>query len=95
MKIKNLSMMIAVVLIATLGGCAEDAEQITPTTNSNIVCERLFTIDSIKVYRFMDAGHYIYFTDARGTTMWIEKRIISNGKITTILYEPKSVENVR
>lgn len=30
----------------------------------------LFEVEGVKVYRFFDAGYYIYFTNASGTTSY-------------------------
>ena len=46
----------------------------------------MFEHDGVKVYRFYDDGSYIYYTDARGSTMWRENR----GKTT----KPVEVETL-
>jgi len=48
--------------------CAKDAQKVVETTNTNFKVELLFIKDGCKVYRFEDAGHYVYFTDCKGNT---------------------------
>ena len=43
-------------------GCAKDGKEISASDNSNFEIMKLFTTDSITVYRFLDSGHYHYFT---------------------------------
>lgn len=54
-------------------GCAKDPVSKSSTNNSNISIDLLFEHDGVKVYRFFDNGHYIYYTDARGKTEWVQK----------------------
>ena len=70
-----------------LAGCYAPPQAINASSNSQVPVELLFEHDGIKVYRFYDAGHAIYFTDTRGQTV----RNRSNGKTTTY----QQVENVR
>lgn len=44
----------------------------TPGNNSTYRVEYLFEHDGCKVYRFMDMGHYIYFTNCQGDVTSIE-----------------------
>lgn len=73
------SLLIAVVAIA--GGCANDPIERTQTNNAQIPVDFLFEKDGCKVYRFNDAGRYIYYTSCKGNTT--EKHTRSNGKTTT------------
>jgi len=57
--------LLAMVFI-TLVGCKKDAQQINQTTNSEFKVDFLFENDGCKVYRFMDAGNYVYYTDCTG-----------------------------
>ncbi|MDR0559293.1 MAG: DUF4884 domain-containing protein [Prevotellaceae bacterium] len=43
-----------------------------PQNNRTYRIEYLFEHDGCKVYRFMDDGHYVYFTNCRGTADSIE-----------------------
>jgi hypothetical protein len=49
------------------------AAQSTVTKGNNFQVEFLFEQDSVKVYRFLDGGHYHYFT-TRGETMTTQHR---------------------
>jgi prepilin-type N-terminal cleavage/methylation domain-containing protein len=54
--------------------------------------QMLFMIDGMKVYRFYDAGHYIYVVDGRNSkTAWDESRQIGKTTIST----PVAVETVK
>lgn len=43
-----------------------------PVNNSTYQVEYLFKHEGCKVYRFMDMGHYIYFTNCEGDVTSIE-----------------------
>ncbi len=70
-------------------GCAKPSEKKLNSSNSEFNVELLFTVDSINVYRFNDAGYYIYFTNAIGKTHYTH--VTSTGKVTT--FHPIDVEN--
>lgn len=44
-----------------LGGCAISAQDEVATDNSAVTLDLLFERDGCAVYRFKDAGHYVYF----------------------------------
>ncbi|WP_455638894.1 DUF4884 domain-containing protein [Parabacteroides sp.] len=46
--------------------------QSAPDNNPSYKVEYLFEHDGCKVYRFMDMGHYIYFTNCQGDVTSIE-----------------------
>jgi hypothetical protein len=56
-------------------GCANDPVNTTKTNNKDVEVSLLFEHDGIKVYRFYDNGSYVYYVDARGSTL----RKVSNG----------------
>lgn len=43
-----------------------------PVNNSTYRVEYLFEHEGCKVYRFMDMGHYIYFTNCEGDVTSVE-----------------------
>lgn len=57
------------------------SEEVTPCSNPSYKVEKLFTVDSITVYRFIDNGRYIYFTDCTGNVEYTYRR--RTGKTTT------------
>ena len=86
---------VGVLSIALLGsivfsGCTKDPISREQSNNSQIEVELLFEKDGVKVYRFTDAGRYIYYTDARGRTEWHTTQ--SNGKTSST--RKHSVETV-
>ena len=61
-----------------LSSCKKDAQEVFSTTNSEIRVDFLFEVDGIKVYRFYDNGHLIYFTNRTGETEY--SYTTSNGR---------------
>jgi hypothetical protein len=70
------NILLGLLLIGSLTGCYQPAQQITSSSNPNFNLELLFENEGVKVYRFMDGGNYIYYTDSRGKTEWH----VSSGK---------------
>jgi hypothetical protein len=62
-------LLIVIVLICVFG-CVKDPVSTDSTNNSEIDVSLLFEKDGIKVYRFIDNGRFVYYTDARGKTSW-------------------------
>jgi len=55
-----------------LSSCAREPISVSSSDNPEFKVSFLFEKDGIKVYRFYDAGRFIYYTDARGHTEWKE-----------------------
>jgi hypothetical protein len=51
-----------------LASCGQDPVSTQRTDNPNVPVGILFETDGCKVYRFVDAGRYVYFTNCAGTT---------------------------
>jgi hypothetical protein len=60
-------LLLAAATIAALTGCYKDAQS-TKIEGNGVKVDLLFEHNGIKMYRFLDGGHYHYFTD-RGETM--------------------------
>lgn len=58
----------------TLLGCVSDPVSRSSTNNPEVSVSLLFEHDGVKVYRFFDDGHYVYYTDTSGKTMWQQNR---------------------
>lgn len=60
-------------LLLTLG-CHADPLETQPTNNPGIQLELLFTERGCSMYRFVDAGHFRYWADCRGSVQssWSE-----------------------
>lgn len=68
MKKKIITAALAVVLLA---GCeTKQSEEVKTSTNPAYNVEKLFTVDSITVYRFEDNNRYVYFTNRRGNVQY-------------------------
>lgn len=65
MKIKKITL-ISVISLALFCSCLNEAHNKVETTNSNFEVEFLFEKDGCKIYRFIDGGHAVYWTDCRG-----------------------------
>lgn len=61
--------------VASLSACAKPAET-TVAAGSDFSVGKLFTVEGCSVYRFIDAGRHIYFTNCSGRAEWE----VSNGK---------------
>lgn len=55
-----------------LASCTGEAQREESTPNPAFKVALLFEYDGCRVYRFFDA-RYVYYSDCRGTTSWIEK----------------------
>ncbi|NTF17991.1 DUF4884 domain-containing protein [Agrobacterium rubi] len=51
-----------------LSGCARDPMETSRTDNPAIVVERLFEHEGCIMYRFMDGGSYVYYSNCQGST---------------------------
>lgn len=69
-------------------GCEREPAPVekSATNNPGIQISLLFVHEGVKVYRFSDGRHTVYYTDARGKTARNEQ----SGKLTI----PMSVETV-
>ena len=50
-------------------GCANDPIKVDRTDNPDMNVSLLFEKDGNKIYRFSDAGHYVYYVVPSGQTM--------------------------
>jgi hypothetical protein len=51
-----------------LSGCARDPIETSRTDNPQINVEKLFEHDGCSVYRFLDGGHFVYYSNCQGST---------------------------
>lgn len=59
--------MIFMIAIFLLLGCDKiEPEEVKSSSNASYKVERLFVVDGVTVYRFLDNGRYIYFTNRPG-----------------------------
>ncbi len=58
-------------------------EKKKPENNATYEVEYLFEHDGCKVYRFLDNGHYVYFTNCKGNVTSIEGDSIAT-RINTV-----------
>lgn len=64
-----MKIIIALVAFAfALSGCARDPVETSRTDNPGIVVEKLFEHEGCTMYRFQDAGNYVYYSDCTGST---------------------------
>lgn len=61
---KSQILVIAIILLLT--ACNREAQQVIQSSNSEIRLELLFVHDGCKVYRFVDGGRNVYWSDCRG-----------------------------
>jgi len=67
-KLKFLAL--AAIAVVLLTNCKHDGQEKCNTTNSDIQVTLLFEKDGCKVYRFVDGGHSVYYTDCSGKTQY-------------------------
>lgn len=73
------------IILAILGlimcGCANTGTpQEVDNGNKNMNVVFLFEVDGVRVYRFLDAGRFVYFTNTNGNCQYDYK--VSTGKTT-------------
>lgn len=79
------------ILCLVVAGCTVPATAIKQTDNQNVKLELLFEHDGVKVYRFTDANHFVYYADARGSVVY--ETTESAGKTTyTLKHEVTTVK---
>jgi hypothetical protein len=61
---------LTVAIALLISGCGSPAKEVS--TDGDFEIGRLFTKDGCTVYRFSDAGRYVYFTNCNGSTNWNE-----------------------
>lgn len=65
--------LMAVVVLCTMFASCEDIvvpEGQINSSNKNYNVQKLFTADSITVYRFFDNGNFVYFTNKTGVVSY-------------------------
>lgn len=85
---------LSILLVLFLVGCAADGIEDVQTGNSSVSATKLMTIEGCNVYRFFDAGHWIYTTicpSGRSQVSWNERR--QSGK--TSYSVTRTVDTVR
>lgn len=60
------TLLFACLAALALVSCDQPAVSTTSTNNTSVKVDLLFENDGVKVYRFVDGGRNIYYTDARG-----------------------------
>jgi hypothetical protein len=76
--------------LIALTACANEPLKTDTSDNTNIKVDKLFTYDSITVYRFLDAGHYHYFTkNLTSSTLSCGKNCTYNETIENKTPNPK------
>ena len=66
---------------AVLVACGEDPVSTARTDNPNVAVSKMFEHEGCKVYRFKDAGEYVYYTNCPGSVQ--SARVESCGKNCT------------
>ena len=55
-------------LAVVLAACGNDPVSTSKTDNPNVPVALMFDHDGCKVYRFKDAGEYVYYSNCQGST---------------------------
>lgn len=85
---KKLTLSILALFALTLTGCEKDPRGQIPTAQQpkedvDYQVTFLFEVDGVKVYKFYDDSHYVYFTNANGKTEYTYTTTHRTGKHTT------------
>ena len=84
---------ILILLAVVASACgAEPVEYTNVGKDGDVKLDLLFTHDGMKVYRFVDAGRYVYFVDGRGRMGWTTSHYDAATKTTRV--ERHAVETV-
>ncbi len=68
---KKFTLVLALASLMILTGCTKAGTQVqTDGAKHDFDVQFLFETDGVKVYRFFDAGEYIYFTNSNGMTSY-------------------------
>lgn len=83
MKKKIITAAIAVVLLA---GCETKQQgkrvEIKDASDESFVVEKLFEVDGVSVYRFIDHGYRVYFTNRTGRVEYNYTRMVGKTAVT-------------
>lgn len=72
---------ITILTFFVLAACErKQVEEVKTSSNRFYTVEKLFTVDGITVYRFLDNGHTIYFTNRTGEVKYSYTK--REGKVT-------------
>lgn len=63
-------------------GCLNEGQERQKTSNQEIEVTLLFEKDGCKVYRFVDGGKSVYWTDCRGKVEYASKKGYKGGSVT-------------
>jgi hypothetical protein len=66
MKISHMAILAAASLV--LAACGKDPVFTSSTDNPNVAVSKMFEFEGCTVYRFKDAGNYVYYSNCPGTT---------------------------
>ena len=81
MKIRLTKKIIFVAIATLLVGCGKKGVRVQPSDSvDDFTVERLFTVDSVTVYRFVDKGRRIYFTNKTGNVKAISSKYDADRK---------------
>ena len=79
--------MIFMIAIFLLLGCDKiEPEEVKRSSNASYKVERLFEVDGVTVYRFLDNGRYIYFTNRTGEAGYTYRRKSGKAHVTKRVY---------
>lgn len=72
---------LAVILMA---GCAKQGKrvEIKDASDESFVVEKLFEVDGVSVYRFIDSGDRIYFTNRTGRVEYDHTHMVGKTVVT-------------
>ena len=76
------AIVVCIILLTAPTGCAKDAERKVKVSNPNFDVQLLFEKDGCKIYRFMDGGHYVYWTNCDGNVSYSYQQVTGKSSVT-------------
>lgn len=79
---------ITIILFALTSCEPKQVEEVKASSNGSYSVDKLFTVDGITVYRFVDNGRRVYFTNRTGEVLYKYRRrtgkVIKTRNVQTI-----------
>ncbi|MCD0495945.1 hypothetical protein LP085_03685 [Achromobacter sp. MY14] len=83
----TLRALICIVLAAMLAACSKEPVSVSRTDNQGISVDELFTHKGVTVFRFYDAGRWVYFTSNAGNVKALHSENCGKGCTRNVTVE--------
>ncbi|NNH18682.1 DUF4884 domain-containing protein [Bordetella trematum] len=83
--------LVTILAACTIAGCSKDPISVSDTDNVGIQVAKLFTHNGVTVFRFNDAGRWVYFTSNSSDVTALHTETYGKGRTRTVRVETKGV----